>query len=248
MKFSESMTRAFLFVLLSLSPLLAQSPAPTKPSTQEAVTQDRDKAVYDWAKRHQEVLELGKKGPVDVVMLGDSIIHYWAGAPKAPIIRGEASWNALFQGKSVANLGFGWDRVENALWRVNNGELTQLKPKIVVLLIGTNNLEFNTAAEIRSGIQLVCASILKQLPESTIHVVGILPRSLSVKHITRPTEVNAELHQHLSGENRIHFHDLAATFLDEDGNLNSKLFSDGLHPNEAGYQKFSNALRLLMTR
>lgn len=141
------MKSALIIALLSISPLAAQTPAPAKPSTLTAVTQDRDKAIYDWAKRHEEVLALGKNGPVDVVMLGDSILHYWAGEPKAPIIRSEASWKALFDGKTSANLGFGWDRVENVLWRVNNRELAELKPKTVVLLIGTNNLEFNTAAE-----------------------------------------------------------------------------------------------------
>jgi lysophospholipase L1-like esterase len=248
MKFSQHMTRTLLTIFLSMIPLLAQEPAQGKPSTLEAVTQDRDKAVYDWAKRHQEVLDLGKQGSVDVVMLGDSILHYWAGTPKAPIVRGENSWKELFHDKSVANLGFGWDRVENVLWRVNNGELTALKPKTVVLLIGTNNLEFNTAAEIRMGIHGLCAAIHKQLPETNIHVLGILPRTLPAKLKTNPHAVNAELHDHLSGEKNIHFHDLSEIFLDDEGKLNGKLFSDGLHPNEEGYQKFAKALRQVIAR
>jgi lysophospholipase L1-like esterase len=248
MEFPPSMKRALIFALLSMSPLAAQTPALAKPSTLSAVTQDRDKAIYDWAKRHEEVLALGKNGPVDVVMLGDSILHYWAGEPKAPIIRSEASWKTLFEGKTAANLGFGWDRVENVLWRVNNRELAELKPKTVVLLIGTNNLEFNTAAEIRMGIQAVCTAIHKQLPECTIHVLGILPRSLSAKIKTPPAAVNNELHQHLAGTQRIHFHDLSSVFLDEEGKLNGKLFSDGLHPNEQGYQVLAQALRQVIAR
>ncbi len=248
MEFPRSMTRALIFALMSMSPVLAQSPAPAKPSTLIGVTQDRDKAIYDWAKRHEEVLALGKNGAVDVVMLGDSILHYWAGEPKAPIIRSEASWKTLFEGKTAANLGFGWDRVENVLWRVNNRELAELKPKTVVLLIGTNNLEFNTAAEIRMGIQAVCTAIHKQLPECTIHVLGILPRSLSAKIKTPPAAVNNELHQHLAGTQRIHFHDLSSVFLDEEGKLNGKLFSDGLHPNEQGYQRLAQALRQVIVR
>lgn len=248
MQNSALMTRVLLASLLCLTPLLAQTNPITKPTTLEPVTQDRDKAVYDWAKRHQEVLELGKQGPVDIVMLGDSIIHYWAGSPKAPIIRGEASWTELFQGKSAANLGFGWDRVENVLWRVNNGELTALQPKTVVLMIGTNNLEFNTAAEIRMGIEAVCTAIHKIVPESKIHVIGILPRRLPAKVMASPSEVNAELHQHLAGTARVHFHDLSAIFLDDEGTLNGKLFSDGLHPNAEGYATFSKALRQVIAR
>lgn len=250
MQFLQPMIRPLIFVTISLLPVWAQTPQPpaNKPSTVIAVTQNRDKAVYDWAARHQEVLDLGKQGPVDVVVLGDSILHYWAGAPKAPIVRGEASWNELFQGKKVANLGFGWDRVENVLWRVQNNELKELKPSTVILLIGTNNLEFNRAAEIRMGVQALCGAIHKQLPETTIHVLGILPRTLTAKLITKPHEVNSELHQHLAGAQRVHFHDLSAIFLDEEGKLNGKLFSDGLHPNQEGYQHLGKAIRQIIAR
>lgn len=244
------MIRLLIIFTISLWPGWAQPSAPTsgKPSTLVPVTQNRDKAVYDWATRHQDVLNLGKQGPVDVVLLGDSILHFWAGSPKAPIVRGEASWSELFQGKKVANLGFGWDRVENVLWRVQNQELRELKPSTVLMLIGTNNLELNSAVEIRMGIQTLCGAIHKQLPETSIHVLGILPRTIPPKLITRPAEVNNELHQHLAGAPRIHFHDLSTVFLDDDGKLNSKLFSDGLHPNEEGYHRLGKAIREIIAR
>ncbi len=250
MQSSHMMIRFLIFALSTSLPAWSQSSpqAAGKPSTVVAVTQNRDKAVYDWAARHQEVLNLGKQGAVDIAVLGDSIMHYWAGSPKAPIVRGEASWNELFQGKKVANLGFGWDRVENVLWRVQNNELKELKPSTVIILIGTNNLEFNRAAEIRMGIQTLCSSIHKQLPEATIHVLGILPRTLHAKLITKPQEVNSELHQHLAGVQRVHFHDLSAIFLDEEGKLNGKLFSDGLHPNQEGYQRLGKAMRQIIAR
>jgi lysophospholipase L1-like esterase len=237
-----------LALMLCLAPLCAQTAAPTKATTLVPVTQDRDKAVYDWAKRHQEVMELGKRGAVDVVMLGDSILHYWAGEPKAPIVRGEAAWSELFKEKKAANLGFGWDRVENVLWRVENGELDGLKPKKVVMLIGTNNLEFNTVEEIRMGIEHLCRSIHKKSPATDIHVLGILPRRLPAKVMANPDQVNAELHKHLAGEERIHFHDISGVFLDEDGSLNGQLFSDGLHPNAAGYERMGAAIRQVIAR
>ena len=242
------MIRVFTFALISLSFLHSEPTSTAKPSTTVPVTQDRDKAIYDWQKRHQEILELGKKGPVDVVMLGDSILHYWAGEPKAPIVRGQASWDELFHGKTVANLGCGWDRVENVLWRVNEGELTALQPKTVVLLIGTNNLEFNTDKEIRQGIQAVCQAIHKVVPQCHVHVIGLLPRTLPEKLVSRPNEVNAQLHHHLSGKDNVHFHDLSEVFLDGEGNFHAKLFSDGLHPNEEGYAHFAKALRQVIAR
>jgi lysophospholipase L1-like esterase len=212
-------------------------------STLVAVTQDRDKAVYDWSKRHQEVLELGKEGAADLVFIGDSIVHYWGGLPKAPYARGQASWDELFQGKKAVNLGFGWDRVENVLWRVQNGELLAHKPRVVVLAIGTNNLQENSAADIRLGIVNVCKEIRSLLPSCKVHVIGVLPRMLPTKLLATPAAVNSQLHQHLSGLEGVHFHDISHAFLDEQGALRGQFFSDGLHPNEKGYALFANEIR-----
>jgi lysophospholipase L1-like esterase len=213
------------------------------PSTLEAVTQDRDKAVYDWNKRHQEIMDLGKDGAADLVFFGDSIIHYWGGMPKAPYARGQVSWDELFQGKKVVNLGFGWDRVENVLWRVQNGELLAHRPRIVVLAIGTNNLQENPAAEIRMGIVKICQEIRRLLPNSKVHVIGILPRMLPAEVQAKPAAVNAQLHEHLSGMEGVHFHDISQAFLDEKGALRGQYFSDGLHPNEKGYARFAEEIR-----
>jgi lysophospholipase L1-like esterase len=239
------MYRVFILFFLSTFSVMAQKASPVA-TTLTPVTQDRDKAIYDWQKRHLAVMEMGKTAPADVVMLGDSIWHYWAGEPKAPIVRGQKPWDELFQGKTVANLGFGWDRIENALWRVNQGELSALKPKTLILLIGTNNLEFNTALDIRAGLVNLCQTIHKQVPECHIQVLGLLPRTLPEKLISRPVEVNAELHQALAGMERVHFHDLSKVFYDEEGKLDAKLFSDGLHPNEEGYTRLAKAMRLLV--
>lgn len=233
-------------VTLVLLPAEEKGKPMVVPSTMVAETQDRDKAVYDWKNRHQEVLDLGKSGAADVVLVGDSIIHYWGGMPKAPYARGQVSWDLLFQGKKAVNLGFGWDRVENVLWRVRNGELLAHKPGIVVLAIGTNNLEFNSAVEIRQGILAVCKEIRSLLPSSTVHVIGILPRTLPGKVLAVPAEVNAQLHEHLSGMDGVHFHDISHAFLNEQGKLRGQFFSDGLHPNEKGYERLAGEIRLVI--
>lgn len=229
---------------------IKQAPEAQKvtPTTMVAVTQDRDKAVYDWKNRHAEVLEQGKEGASDIAVIGDSIVHYWGGRPQAPFARGQATWDELFRGKKVVNLGFGWDRVENALWRVTNGELLAHKPKIVILMIGTNNLELNNASEIRKGIQLICKEILGLLPDCTVHVIGILPRKPPVKPATSAQQVNAQLHQHLAGLERVHFHDISQAFLDDKGQLIGNLFSDGLHPNEKGYARLARELSNVLAR
>ena len=112
--------------------------------------QQRDS--YDWKERHEQVLKLNKEQAPDVLLIGNSITHYWAGEPTASLARGTDSWNQLFKGKVVRNLGFGWDRIENALWRIYHGELDGYEAQKVILLMGTNNLEQNTDDEIIDGI------------------------------------------------------------------------------------------------
>jgi lysophospholipase L1-like esterase len=216
--------------------------------TTKGVTQNRDHAIYDWSARHREVIELSKRGRVDVVMLGDSIIHYWGGEPKAPIVRGEKSWVELFDQKTSVNLGFGWDRVENVLWRVQQQEVKVFQPSTVVLMIGTNNLERNTAAEIRQGIEEVLRVLHQQLPKAELHVLGVLPRKLPAVVKARPEELNQELHEHLAGREKVHFHDLSARFLDQEGKWKTALLSDGLHPNEKGYEILGKALKAIIQR
>src|SRR5690606_6070707 len=145
-------------------------------STTRPVTQNRDAKVYNWHERHQKILSLNKERPPKIVFIGNSILHYWAGEPTAPFIRGNDSWNEYFKPKDVRNMGFGWDRIENALWRVHNGELDGYTASHVVVLIGTNNLSINTDDEIVLGLKFLLESIKRHQPKAKIIVMGLLPR------------------------------------------------------------------------
>ena len=113
----------------------------------------------------------------DVVIIGDSIIHYWGGEPRAPKAWAGQSWSDCFAGFKVTNLGFGWDRTENALWRIDHGELDGIEPKVIVIKIGTNNTAVNnTPEEIASGIEAVCARAHAKQPGAKILLLGILTR------------------------------------------------------------------------
>ena len=95
---------------------------------------------YDWHRRHAEMLRIKHEVDPEIVLIGDSITHMWGGLPAEPgRARGAKSWDALF-GERALNLGFGWDRTQNVLWRIDHGELDGLNPKLVVIHIGTNNL------------------------------------------------------------------------------------------------------------
>ena len=125
---------------------------PRTPSTLVPVTQNRDWRVYDWTTRHREASALMRARQPDIVMLGDSITHFWGGEPVGGRRTGVEEWDRFFAGRTVVNLGYGWDRTENVLWRLENGEFEGVTPKVVVLMIGTNNITLNTPDEIAAGV------------------------------------------------------------------------------------------------
>ena len=198
--------------------------------------QQRDS--YDWKERHEQVLKLNKEQAPDVLLIGNSITHYWAGEPTASLARGTDSWNQLFKGKVVRNLGFGWDRIENALWRIYHGELDGYEAQIVVLLMGTNNLEQNTDDEIIDGINELVRAVRHRQPQAQIYVTGILPRAW---HEPRVAALNQMIQIRLLA-NEATYVDLSAAFLQSDGRIINELFTDGLHPNKEGYQRMAEML------
>ena len=199
-------------------------------------TQQRD--PYNWKERHEAVLKLNQENAPQIVLIGNSITHYWAGEPKAHIVRGEDSWKNLFKGKIVRNLGFGWDRIENALWRIYHGELDGYQAEKVVLLMGTNNLDKNSDEEIIDGINELVRAIRHRQPKAEIYVAGILPRAGKE---TRIAALNGTLQERLDTKEATYV-DMSSEFLQSNGKIIKELFTDGLHPNEEGYQRIAKAL------
>ena len=198
--------------------------------------QQRD--PYNWKERHEQILTLNKEKSPDILLIGNSITHFWAGEPKAHIVRGEDSWKKLFKGKTVHNLGFGYDRIENALWRIYHGELDGYQAKKVILLMGTNNLSKNTDNEIIDGINELVRAVSHRQLKAQIYVAGILPRKGMEKRIA---QLNDILRQQLQ-MGKATYIDLSLGLIQPEGNIIPSLFSDGLHPNKEGYQRIAKTL------
>lgn len=215
--------------------------------TTTPVTQDRDRGAYNWQKRHEEILERNKKIKPDVVFFGDSIIHYWGGEPKAPFTRGAQTWSNCFAGVSAENLGFGWDRTENVLWRIEQGELDGIQPKVIIIKIGTNNIGLNTPEDIAAGIEAVCAAAHKKQPQAKILLLGILTRCDEKPGQSATERVNKLLAAHFSGGDNVTFRDFGTAFRNADGTPNGALFADIVHINVAGYEILGARIREELT-
>ena len=196
-------------------------------------TQQRD--WYDWRARHELMLQRNRDEAPDIVLIGNSITHFWSDdvrktGKQAASFR--KSWNKLFKGHIAHNQGFGWDRIENGLWRIAHGELDGFTAKKVFLLLGTNNIGVNSNEDIVEGMMLLIQAVRQHQPTAKIYQVGIMPRRNEGKRVQA---INALVQERLRGTD-VTYVDMSSGFLDADGKLIESLFvGDGLHPNEQGY-------------
>lgn len=219
-----------------------------KPSTLVPVTQNRDWKIYDWADRHAACVALMKSRQPEIVMLGDSITHFWGGEPASGRRTGADEWDRFFAGRRVVNLGYGWDRTENVLWRLNHGEFDDVSPKVVVVMIGTNNMDLNSPDEIASGITEICALLHRKSPSTRILLLGIFPRGPS-PDATRAkiASVNERIAK-LDGRDGVTYLDIGQIFLEPDGSISKDVMYDFLHPAALGYARWSAAMKPTLDR
>lgn len=208
-------------------------------STMQPCRQYRDQ-TYDWYTRHRKILTMARHDSPEVVLVGNSITHYWGGDPQAPIRRGEDSWEQSFAAYRTANLGYGWDRVENVLWRIYHGELDGYQARQILLMIGTNNLGLDSDQEIVDGIGLLLQQIRLRQPQAEILLQGIYPRRGKEAWVE---QMNGRLAR-LAGDANVTFVDPGAGLLTNEGKINDQFFEkDGLHPNGNGYRILAKQLQ-----
>ncbi|MBR4994642.1 MAG: SGNH/GDSL hydrolase family protein [Alistipes sp.] len=195
--------------------------------TMQAVTQRREPHIYEWDIRHNAIISEARERQPEAVILGNSIVHYWGGAHKNK--NGEQVWNDKMA--KFVNMGCGWDRIENLLWRVYHGELDGFKAKKVVVMIGVNNLGHSSDADIVAGVRNLLAAVKSRQPEAEIVYAGILPcrnNEQRVKSLNEWLRSVVTLDGHT-------FINPGVKLLGEDGKIVERYFKDGLHPNNDGY-------------
>ena len=183
------MTRLLLLALL-LAPLSAAAQRPPA----STIPVSRMDTPW-WRARHEAKLAEVRRGPVDLVFLGDSITQDWekSGPPAwqdfAPV------WQRYYGDRHALNLGFVGDATSHLLWRMGHGELDGVSPRVAVILIGANGLgrlHWDTGTNLR-GIEAVVAETRRRLPAARILLLGILPSERSAYASQTTAEVNRAL-------------------------------------------------------
>jgi lysophospholipase L1-like esterase len=222
-------------------------------STLVPVTQGRDWRVYDWPARHAAAVALMKERQPEIVMLGDSIIHFWGGDPSGEGVAGRRTapevWDRFFAGRRVVNLGYGWDRTENVLWRLRHGEFEHVSPSVVVLMIGTNNVTLNTPDEIAAGVSAICDEIHQRSPETRMLLLGSFPRGEKPDANRATVEaVNQRLAAFEGRGGVVTYLDIGDRFLGPDRSISKEIMYDFLHPTPRGYAIWAAAMEPTLTR
>ncbi len=198
-----------------------------------------------WKTRHQKGLERARAGGARLVFLGDSITQGWEDA-------GKPAWNRHYAHRAPINLGFSGDRTEHALWRITEGgELEGLDPKVVVIMLGTNNTghRMDPAADVAAGMSVILEKLKAQCPHARILLLGIFPRGEKRNDPmrVRNTGINAA-YARLADGRRVVYADIGLAFLKPDGTLPRAVMPDLLHLNAEGYRRWAEAMEPHLSR
>jgi lysophospholipase L1-like esterase len=201
---------------------------------------------------HQRLLDQAKKGHTDIYFEGDSITRRWGASDYPELLD---NWNKNFSGWSAEDFGWGADRTQNILWRLLNGELDGVNPKVIVLLAGTNNIGNTISSngddakvrDISLGLEAIVHVMRNKAQDATIIVTGIFPRNDTMAVMPAIDKINRNLSKLADGK-KIRYLDLNPILADPNGKLFDGMMNpDKLHPTVKGYQVWADALKPIFT-
>ena len=246
------MTRRLLMPLLlgvNAVKRVFASPQTTLPADQPVPRPDTNSRTA-----HAQLLEKARKGGIDIYFEGDSITRRWGTSdPQYKDLL--ANWNHNFFGWNAANFGWGGDTIQNILWRLRNGELDGVNPRIIVLLAGTNNLADTPPSgagqakvvEVTRGIRAVLDVMRQKAPGAIIILMGITPRNDRGTAIVATIDaINDRISRFADGQ-QIRYLNINRKLAGKDGKLFDGVTVDRLHLSVQGYQAWADALKPVFT-
>ena len=212
----------------------AAAPAPPVPNDRQPVTPvPRD---AKWMQRHDQINARAVPGAVDLIFIGDSITQGWEGA-------GRQAWEKFYGGRKAMNAGIGGDRTQHVLWRLDNGNVKGITPKVAVVMIGTNNAKGNEPAETAAGIEAVVRSLRQKLPGTKVILLGVFPRGATSDDPLRKKNMAVnEIVAKLDDGKDVFYLDIGPKFLAADGTLSKEIMPDLLHLSPRGYEIWAEAI------
>jgi lysophospholipase L1-like esterase len=235
------MTRSLTVAALFCLALYAQD---TVPADQPVARPDQNSQIA-----HTQLLEKAKKGGIDIYFEGDSIARRWGALDYPELL---ANWKQNFFGWNAADFGWGADTTQNILWRLNNGELDAVHPKVIVLLAGTNNVgrlrAYGTneaaVADITGGLQAIVRVMQNKAPAAIIILTAIFPRNDNMAYLPVIDGINRNLAK-LADSKRVRFLNINDRLANSDGTLFEGMMNanDRLHPTVKGYQVWADGLK-----
>lgn len=204
---------------------------------------------------HAELLEKKKKGRIDVYFLGDSITRRW-GTSDEQYKAFLENWRQNFFGWNAADFGWGGDTTQNILWRLENGELDNVNPKIIVLMAGTNNVgkksplstEDPRATDVTRGIKAILDLCRRKAPRATIILMGITPRNDNMAVMPIINRINENISKFADGK-KVRYLNINDRLADREGKLYEGMTNrDGLHLDVKGYQVWADALKPIFNK
>lgn len=204
-----------------------------------------------WKERHEAVLERLRHGQVDLVFLGDSITQNWERSGPPDWAEFQPVWRHFYGDRNAVNLGFIGDTTASLLWRIRNGEVAGIAPKLAIILIGANNLGrlHWSAEDTLAGIQTILADLRKRLPTTKLLLIGVLPSDRSPWASETTAMIDAALKARFGVSGDVVYFDPMPVFL-RNGRLDRDLFYDPrqsppgapLHPTAQGMRKLAEAM------
>ena len=226
---------------VSLVPRVDAQDDPTTPPPKHQSIIPAPRIAEWWFARQAEKIGLMSKGDIDLLMVGDSITNNFENEQV-----GLKVWEEYFVPLKAINLGFGGDRTEHVLWRLDHLPVMKVAPRAAVVLIGTNNICWgsDTPKQAADGVQAIVRKLKAIYPDMNVLVLGVFPRRRNLDHPHRKqiVELNSYLPERLRGISGVTFQDIGPAFLDDKGFLSEEMMPDTTHPSEKGHLIWAQAI------